>query len=265
MADSPVAFIDSGIGGLPYVAYTRSMAPQERYVHVADRGNFPYGSKSEGEIISSTISLTERLLARENPRLIVVACNTMSVVALAALRARFPLPFVGVVPAIKPAAAYSKKKRICILGTPRTVEGSYLRGLVEKYADGCSVSGVAAQDLVSYIEKELYRDTPEARKSRARVEADRVMALDVDAVVLACTHFLHLAEEFKQVLGPGVAVVDSREGVAKQVLRILGYPEKRPTAAPPRADSLYVTGEPPVEARYAHFASAFGLAPEGIL
>jgi glutamate racemase len=263
MAERPVAFIDSGIGGLPYVSYTRALLPSRRYVHVADRGNFPYGSKTADEIISSTVRLAEGLVAKEHPALIVVACNTMSVVALAELRARIDLPFVGVVPAVKPAAALSKNKRVGILATPRTVEGEYLKDLVSRFADGCSIAGLSAQDLVQYVETQLYRASPQDRRKRVRVEADRFRAENVDTVVLACTHFLHLEEEFRIELGPGVTVVDSREGVARQVLRLLGGAHD---AVPSRRrDSLYVTGNAPVEERYAYFASAFGMSLERLM
>jgi glutamate racemase len=264
MADRPVAFIDSGIGGLPYVAFTRRLAPGERYVHVADRGNFPYGKKSPEEIIASTASLVNRLIVRENPVLIVVACNTMSVIALAELRSRFPIPFVGVVPAIKPAAAVSRKRSVGILATPRTVEGEYLKNLVEKFAEGCRVSCLSAQELVGYVETELYRSSAEERRARVRSEAERFRAQDVDTVVLACTHYLHLEEEFRLELGPGVRIVDSREGVAKQVLRLLGDLGRK-ASAEKRRGSLYLTGALPIEERYAYFADKFDMELEGLL
>ena len=263
MADRPVAFIDSGIGGLPYVAYTRKTAPDHRYIHVADCGNFPYGSKTPGEIVESTVSLAERLIEKENPALIVVACNTMSVFALEILRSKFLIPFVGVVPAIKPAAALSKKRRVGILGTPRTVEGPYLQALIAKFADGCTVVGLSAQDLVGYIETELYRSSAEERRAKVRVEAERFRAHDVDAVVLACTHFLLLEEEFRLELGPEITIVDSREGVAKQVVRILGG--RRDANMGKGRDALFVTGDAPVDERYAYFAQSFDMELKGIL
>jgi glutamate racemase len=264
MADGPVVFIDSGIGGLPYVSFTRSLAPDLRYVHVADRGNFPYGRKTPEDIILSTVSLAERAIARENPSLIVVACNTMSVVALEALRSRFDIPFVGVVPAIKPAAALSRKKSIGILATPRTVEGDYLARLIGKFANGCRVVGISAQDLVGYVETELFRATAEQRRLRVRTEAERFREQGVDTVVLACTHFLHLEEEFRLELGPGVTIVDSRDGVARQALRLLAG-RGRTADALNRRDALYVTGDALIEERYSYFAEKFGMVLEGIL
>jgi glutamate racemase len=121
MTPDPIAFLDSGVGGLPYLAHTRRLLPGERYVYVADRENFPYGEKESARIVDAALSLTERLVAREHPRLVVVACNTMSVIALPMLRARFSLPFVGVVPAVKPAASLSRRRRVGVLATRQTV------------------------------------------------------------------------------------------------------------------------------------------------
>ncbi len=103
------------------------------------------------------LSLAGRLIEHEHPRLIVVACNTASVVALDELRRRFRLPFVGTVPAVKPAAAWSHGRRIGVLATQRTVEGDYLRGLVERFAGGCEVVGLPANDLVAFVENDLHR------------------------------------------------------------------------------------------------------------
>ena len=139
MTPEPVAFLDSGVGGLPYLAHARKHLHSERFVYVADRENFPYGEKSRTAIIAAALSVAGRLLEREHPRLVVVACNTMSVVALADLRARFPVPFVGVVPAVKPAASLSRRKRVGVLATRQTVEGDYLRNLIVQHASGCDV------------------------------------------------------------------------------------------------------------------------------
>jgi glutamate racemase len=263
MADGPIAFIDSGVGGLPYLASTRRFVPGKRMVYAADRENFPYGEKSAEEITRSVLSLTDRLIRKEDPRLIVVACNTMSVVALAALRSRFSLPFVGVVPAVKPAAAASRAKCVGVLATQRTVEGRYLKDLIEKHAAGCRVASLPAADLVSFVEEDYFRSTPEERRARVRREAELFRREGVDTVVLACTHFLHLEEEFKAELGKGIAVVDSREGVARQVARLLDGAEAAHDER--QGDCLYLTGPNPIEERYVFFARKFGLSLAGII
>ncbi len=159
MTPETIGFLDSGIGGLPYLAHLRRRRGGGRFVYVADRENFPYGEKGREEIIAATLSLAGRLIARENPRLVVVACNTMSVVALDALRARFSLPFVGVVPAVKPAAELSRRRRVGVLATRQTVEGEYLRKLIERHANGCSVVSLSSGGLVEFVEKGTVRSS----------------------------------------------------------------------------------------------------------
>ncbi len=264
MTPDPVAFLDSGVGGLPYLAHARAAAPRERYVYVADRENFPYGEKDPASIIDASVSVTERLIAREHPRMVVVACNTISVVALAALRARFPMPFVGVVPAVKPAAALSRKRRVGILATRQTVEGEYLRRLIETHAADCSVVSLPAAGLVEFVEDAMFRASPQERMERVRQEVERFRGERIDALVLGCTHFLHLEEEFRDLLGrEGITLVDSREGVSRQVARLLA--ETPSSGAFGGESALYVTGPVPLESRYSWFAGQFGLRLEETL
>ncbi len=264
MTEGPVAFIDSGVGGLPYLDFTRQKLPGERFVYAADRENFPYGTKEAGEITRAVVSLTERLLRRETAKLVVVACNTASVVSLAELRRRFSVPFVGVVPAVKPAAAFSARKRIGVLATQRTVEAEYLRGLIRRFAVGCDVAGISAGNLVDFVEHYLHAAGPDERRSRVRAEVDKFRDADVDIVVLACTHFLHLEEEFRAELGQGIRIIDSREGVAMQVARLSGVRTAR-QAGRTRRDSFYLTGPAAIEERYRFFARKFDLDLEGTI
>jgi glutamate racemase len=265
MTPEPVAFLDSGVGGLPYLAHTRRALPGQRYVYVADRENFPYGEKEPERIVEASIAVTERLLCREHPRLVVIACNTMSVVALSRLRERFSVPFVGVVPAVKPAAALSRRRRVGVLATRQTVEGDYLRHLIEDHAKGCSVVSLPAAGLVEYVEKQIPTADADDRAARVRTEVDRFRDGRIDALVLGCTHFLHLEEEFRSLLeAEGISLVDSRDGVTRQVARLLeGSGGEQPAARGP--DSLYLTGRPPFEDRYGWFAEKYGLRLEGIL
>ena len=264
MIPDPIAFLDSGVGGLPYLAHTRHLLPHMSYVYVADRENFPYGEKEPTRIIEASIGVTERLIARAHPLLIVVACNTISVVALEALRARFPLPFVGVVPAVKPAASFSQRHRVGVLATRQTVEGAYLRALVEKHARGCTVVSLPASGLVDFVECDLYRAGPLERTDRVRQEVDRFRDQRIDALVLGCTHFLHLESEFRVLLdGDGVMLVDSRDGVSRQVARLLAV--RSPSHGRNGEDVLHITGSAPLEERYGWFAGQYGLRLEGAL
>jgi len=262
MAPEPVAFLDSGVGGLPYLAHARGFLPGRRLVYVADRENFPYGEKSRSEVVSATLSVAERLIRRENPRLVVVACNTMSVVALADLRARFSVPFVGVVPAVKPAASLSRRKRVGVLATRRTVEGEYLHGLIEQHAAGCEVVSLSSAALVEFVEKGLYQAGAEEREKCVQQEVDRFTAEGIDALVLGCTHFLHLEREFRSLLDARkIVLVDSRDGVSRQAKRVLAADDGPASAG--GDDTLYVTGPLPLEERYEWFARQYGLRLRG--
>lgn len=274
MAESPgaIAFLDSGIGGLPYLASTRSLLPDERYLYAVDRENFPYGEKAAGEVVTAITNLTERVIKRENTRLVVVACNTASVVALGALRERFPLPFVGVVPAVKPAAALSRRRRVGVLATRRTVEGEYLRSMIREHAAGCAVVSLPAAGLVQFVEDDMHRCTTREKTARVRSEVERFRDAGIDALVLGCTHFLHLEPEFRSLLDEeGIALVDSRDGVARQVRRLLdGLTPARGAGTPVTAgdrepDAMYVTGSRPIEERYGFFSARFGLRLAGVL
>jgi len=264
MTPDPVAFLDSGVGGLPYLAHARSYLAGYRLVYVADREHFPYGEKTRAQVIDAALEVTERLVRRERPRLVVVACNTMSVVALAELRSHFSVPFVGVVPAVKPAATLSRLKRVGVLATRRTVEGDYLRELIQRHASGCSVVSLSSASLVEFVEKGLPTATQEERQARVRTEVDRFTSEGIDALVLGCTHFLHLEAEFRVLLQQNaIQLVDSRDGVSRQALRLLR--SREPAAAvgkPPGHDSLYVTGPRPRLDGYPWFASHYGLALE---
>jgi glutamate racemase len=266
MTPDLVAFLDSGVGGLPYLAHARKVLPGRRFVYVADREKFPYGEKDPETIVAATVSLAERLIQRERPRLVVVACNTMSVVALPHLRARFDVPFVGVVPAVKPAASLSRRKRVGVLATRQTVEGEYLRNLIARHASGCEVVSLSSSALVEFVEKGLHDASPRERECRVREEVDRFLSERIDALVLGCTHFLHLETEFRNLLdAEGIALVDSREGVSRQALRLLeeGPSGQAPGPSTDPLDILYVTGQLPLENRYDWFARQFGLQLRG--
>jgi glutamate racemase len=232
MDNRPVLFLDSGMGGLPYYRHFHFRNPPEPTVYVADRENFPYGAKGREELTALLLSLAGRLIDRFRPKLAVVACNTASVSALTALRAAFPtLPFVGTVPALKPAVLESRKRRIGVLGTSRTMEDPYIMELAAKYGGDCVIRGIAAGELVEFVE---YRWTLAGEAEKRRVVepyVERFRADGVDGVVLGCTHFVFLSEEFRTAAAPGIRIYDSLEGVSLRAEQLLNEGGLR--AAPP--------------------------------
>jgi glutamate racemase len=244
MGDTLVAVFDSGIGGLPYVTTARALDSAVRFVYVADHANFPYGTRSPDDLRSRIISLVQRIIEKEEPRAILVACNTASVVALAALRERFDIPFVGVVPAVKPAASQSRNRRIGVLATTRTVQERYLAFLVEQFAGQCTVTTVAAGEIVDLVEKSYGSPDRDAVERVVLPAVHRLLAAEVDTVVLGCTHFIFLIDQLQQLFGPSVSVIDSRQGVARRLLQVIfenRSDRERPTT-PQHPHRFYTTG-----------------------
>ena len=245
--DQPIGFVDSGIGGLPYLQRARELLPEERFVYLADRQHFPYGVQSPSAIRDIVMNAVAQLVNVARPKMVVVACNTASVVSLSELRATFSIPFVGVVPAIKPAAAAAPNGRIGVLATERTVEDPYVSNLIREFAPNSGLVLVPAGELVEIIESRL---TVAARKEILgilRKSAQQLIAESVDVVVLGCTHFIHVRDELSELLGHKVPVLDSVEGVARQIVWVCGHAGRAgeaPDAAagPGREDLLLVSG-----------------------
>jgi glutamate racemase len=266
MTSRPVAVLDSGIGGLPYLSWIQEHLPLETLVYVADAAAFPYGEKTPDAVRQTVVALGRALVGRDNPKLLVVACNTASVLALDALRSALPIPVVGVVPAVKTAAGRGTGT-LGVLATPRTVEDGYWEGLVAQFAPGRRVKGYAAPDLVRLVEEGA---PPAGREALLAGWAQKLRSDGVDSVVLGCTHYLHLAADLQRLLGPGVSVVDSREGVGRRVASVLadqGLLASEKTGS----DRFSFTAQPgwgpdvlgPLEVRYRSWAGQFGLEYSG--
>ncbi len=264
MDNRPILFFDSGVGGLPYLGDAISRLPNERFVYLADRKNFPYGTKTREEILAAVMEAIERIFERIECKCAVIACNTASVVALSSLREKYSIPFIGVVPAIKPAALRSANKRFGVLATQRTVMDSYLSNLITSFASNCDVHIVPAPQVVDLVEKRFFSATEEEKISVLKNVVRDLAELKVDSVVLGCTHFLHLIKEFKTILGANISLVDSIEGVVNQLARVL---EKNHLVSDEkRGDNEFcMTGEPPVEERYAMFAAKYNLKLMGTI
>lgn len=214
----PILFFDSGVGGLSVLAPTRALLPDAAFVYVADSAGFPYGTKAEAEIAARVPALLGRLAERYRPRLIVIACNTASTIALAEVRKALDLPIVGTVPAIKPAAELSRARVIGVLGTEATVRQAYVDDLAARFAADCRVLRHGSAALVELAEAKLRGVPIEPLAVTAAVRPLRDPMLDT--VVLACTHFPLLAEELGTAFGANVAFVDGGPGIARRIAHL---------------------------------------------
>lgn len=220
--ERPILVFDSGVGGLSVLQHIRRALPKASIVYAADNAGYPYGTKSEVEIAARVPALLGRLVERYHPRIIVIACNTASTIALAHVRSALDLPVVGTVPAVKPAAVLSKTRVIGVLGTEATVRQPYVDNLVAEFASDCLVLRYGSAELVDMAEAKLRGDPP------APAAMQKVMnglygqpgGDKVDAVVLACTHFPLLAKEISAASPSSVTLVDSGEGIARRTAHL---------------------------------------------
>ena len=215
----PILFFDSGVGGLSVLGPTRALLPRAPMVYVADSAGYPYGTKSEAEIAARVPALLGRLAERYHPRLIVIACNTASTIALAAVRAALDVPVVGTVPAIKPAAALSLTRTIGVLGTQATVRQPYVDDLAARFAGDCTVIRHGSAELVDLAETALRGAPDELDRYRAVLAGlfEQPGGRSIDVIVNACTHFPLVSDALAAAAGPGVSFLDGGPGIARRV------------------------------------------------
>jgi len=261
---SPIAFFDSGVGGLPYLEASRQIMPGEHFVYLADRAGFPYGTKSRQEVIDRVTAALNLLVRRVHPKVIVVACNTATELAINEIRTKYhDLPVIGTVPAVKPAAMLSRSKRIGIVATPAAAGAGYLSDLAKKWAGDCHVVKIGDGSLVDFIEKKFIGSTHEERIEAVAPSVQNLLNEQVDVIVLGCTHFIHVTREFSELAGPGVAILDSRNGVSARLESMTSA--CRNTSKPSIPDEMYLTGKGEFGSVYGAFAERFGLKQAGVL
>ncbi|MDT0575282.1 glutamate racemase [Croceicoccus sp. F390] len=224
-ADAPILVFDSGIGGLSVLDAIRRHLPGAPVIYAADNAGFPYGIRTEAEIAARVAGLLGRIAERFAPRLACIACNTASTIALGMVREVLHIPIVGTVPAIKPAATLTRTGIIGLVGTEATIRQPYVDQLKADFAPACTLIRVAAPQLVVAAEEKLRgRQVDGALVAnvvndlRARISApDIAQDKSMDVLILACTHFPLLAEEFAAALGPQIRLVDGADGIARRI------------------------------------------------
>jgi glutamate racemase len=228
-APPTILVIDSGLGGLTVLREIVRTRPDAHYVYVADDMFFPYGRHSEDEIIARVVPLVGELIAAHTPDLVVIACNTMSVSVMAQLRAAYSVPFVGTVPAIKPACAASKTRRVSVLGTKATVKREYTQALIRDHGQGCDVTLVGSAELASLAEaalsgvevsdREIYAELAPCFVGNGKDGSART-----DTVVLACTHYPLLMDRLVRLAPWKVDWIDPAPAIARRVADLLDPP-----------------------------------------
>lgn len=239
--NAPILIFDSGVGGLTVLAEVRKVLPDAPVIYAADLAGLPYGEKSEAEIAARVSGLLGRMAERYRPRLIVIACNTASTIALGMVREVLEIPIVGTVPAIKPAALRTKTGVIGLLGTSATIRQKYVDDLETEFAADKRLLRFACPDLVAAAEAKLRGEQLHLAVIAAAAEGLRAQAggHEIDTVVLACTHFPLLGEELGEALGAGVTLVDGAQGIARRV----AYLTEGQEFAREKPDFAVVTGD----------------------
>ncbi|RWP33396.1 glutamate racemase [Mesorhizobium sp.] len=260
----PILMFDSGIGGLTVLREARVLMPDRRFVYVADDAAFPYGAWEEAALRAHVLELFGKLLDRFSPAISVIACNTASTLVIDALRERFPgHPFVGTVPAIKPAAERTRSGLVSVLATPGTVKRQYTRDLIGKWAQKCHVRLVGSDNLAGLAEVYMRDGFVDEEAVRAEiapcfVEHDE---LRTDIVVLACTHYPFLANRMRKTAPWPVDWLDPAEAIARRALSLLAHAEAshRGEALPEGADLAVFTSKR-VDFPTRRLMQGFGLA-----
>ncbi len=234
--NQPIGFFDSGVGLFSVLKETKKLLPNENYVIYADQGRNPYGEKSQHQIIKYAHEATSFLINKHHIKMMVLACNTATVLALDHLRKHFRLPFIGTVPAIKPAFDKDKKSRVAIMSTPATAKSDYLKKLINLYGDekltlpiGCSGLEEAIEILdYQKIDRALIKYIGEAKKFKA------------EKIVLGCTHYPLIKNKIKQRLDSNIKVIDSSGAIAKRIEAVLS--ENNQVSSKRQRDIFYTTG-----------------------
>lgn len=224
MTDGPVLMFDSGIGGLTVLREARVLMPDRRFVYVADDVAFPYGAWDEPALKVHILRLFGQLLDRFHPVISVVACNTASTLVIDALRETFPgHPFVGTVPAVKPAAERTRSGLVSVLATPGTVKRQYTRDLIGKWARKCHVRLVGSDKLAGLAETYMREGFVDEASVRAEIEPCFMEkgGARTDIVVLACTHYPFLVNRMRKTAPWPVDWIDPAEAIARRALSLL--------------------------------------------
>jgi len=240
--NNPIGIFDSGVGGLSVLGAIHQRLPQEDLIFSADQAHVPYGPRPIAQVRAFSEAITQFLLS-QNVKMVVVACNTASAAALYYLRKTFPqTPFVGMEPAIKPAAERTQSGVVGILATPATFQGELYASVVERFANGVTVLQDTCPGLVEQIE----RGELDSSKTRAILAQalQPMLAGGIDRVVMGCTHYPFVIPLIQEIVGPQVEVIDPAPAIARQTERILDANGLRSGKTHTGTIQYHTTGDP---------------------
>jgi glutamate racemase len=238
-----ILVFDSGLGGLSVFRELARARPDARFVYAADDAGFPYGRLGEAELVARVLSVMEALIARLAPDAVVIACNTASTLVLPALRARYSIPFVGTVPAIKPACEGSVTKQVSVLATPGTVKRDYTQALIRDFAGPCQVTLVGSLRLASIAEAAMAGEEVSDADIAAEIAPAfvRESKARTDTVVLACTHYPLILDRLQRNAPWPVRWIDPAAAIARRLSSLIGPVAFAASPAPLR---LFSTATP---------------------
>lgn len=239
--NAPIGIFDSGIGGLSVWREIAAMIPAEQVQYIADSAFVPYGVRPPEEIRARSIAVAGFLI-EHGVKLVVVACNTASAVAIDELRATYPqMQFVGLEPAVKPAVGMTMTGRVGVLATPRTVSGDRLRVLIEHWSDGVQVHTIAGNGMVELVEAGVLGGEEVERVIGPIL--DPLLAQETDVLVLGCTHYPFLRDAIQAYVGSQVRVIDSGHAIARRTMSLLQHAHMLHERGKPGSIELFTTGD----------------------
>jgi glutamate racemase len=233
-----IGIFDSGVGGISIYQYLVENIPYTKFIYFSDQGHFPYGEKSESQIQQYTKEITEFLIS-QGSHLVVVACNSATISAIQYLRSHFSIPFIGTVPAIKPAALITKTGKIAVLLTHAASNGCAYQELVSHFTEGVKVFSIQIPKVVHLVENNLMQ-LPDSEEYFYRI-LDDLEKMGIDTLVLGCTHFIFLRQLIQDHYGDRFFVMDPAMGVTKQTKKIyeaLAVPNE------PEDSQFFTSGNP---------------------
>jgi len=241
-SEQPIGVFDSGVGGLSVLKEIRGRFPSENLIYFADQAHVPYGSRPRSEVQLFSAEIVSYLI-NLNAKLIVAACNTASAAALSELREKFrSIPFVGMEPAVKPAAEKTHSGVVGVLATPATFQGELYAATVAKFANGVEILQDTCPGLVGQIERGAAR-SPKTRKILENA-LEPMLDAGVDEVVLGCTHYPFVLPIIREIVGDRVQVIDPAPAVARQVGRLLQEHQIQNDRNQPRSTRYITSGDP---------------------